>query len=425
MSLRNLFTAAAVLAPSDPSRPSADRSFDFVCSTPTADGYGRVVVQDWDLSRYEKNPVVLWNHGDGGSFFGAGDVDATLPIGFASNVRVEGGELRATISIVTAEANPIAEKVYQGLRQGSISAVSVGWTAGDATYDKESGALLLSKNELLEISIVAIPANPDAVKAAALDAAAANGRLAASMLGDGARRAPAPHVQRTPEVARLAAAVEGATWRGKRFAELSLEERIDLSEEDRERYYAMRDGRPLAAGKTEGERAIEVLLAATGAPNVDAAIVALPGIVDKAARFDGELAAARSELAANKRARVDELITATIKAGRLTPAMKPMVLRAAGAKDHRTAQLDKWGDPIIEWNYAGLDLEELEKTLARMPQMFNVEHAQTGAPEHANMKWRGKGYHELTFEERHDLATEDYDLFRALKAAADSDTTHP
>ncbi len=142
------------------------RSFDFIASTPAEDGNGRIVIQDWDLARYEANPVVLWNHGMGGGYFGeSSDTDVSIPIGHASNVRMQGGKLYATITLVTAEANPIAEKVYQGIKQGSLRSLSVGWRASTVRYEliDNQEVAVLSGNELFEISVVAIPANPEAV----------------------------------------------------------------------------------------------------------------------------------------------------------------------------------------------------------------------------------------------------------------------
>lgn len=145
---------------------TSSRTVDVVASTPAPDSYGRIVVQDWDLSRFEANPVVLWNHGMSGGLFGGGSDDSTLPIGFATNVRVEDGALKATLNFVDEKANPIAEKVYQGFLQGSLRAVSVGWDAEEATYDEASDTLTLAQNKLIEISAVALPANPEAVRVA-------------------------------------------------------------------------------------------------------------------------------------------------------------------------------------------------------------------------------------------------------------------
>jgi HK97 family phage prohead protease len=150
------------------------RSFDFVCSTPDVDSSGRIVVQDWDLARFKKNPVVLWNHGMGASFWGdSDDTDLTLPIGYASNVRVEDDKLKATLTIVDEKANPIAEKVYQGLLQGSLRCTSVGWWPRDVKYEKHDGedVAVMRGNQLLEISVVTIPANAEATKEAASFAA--------------------------------------------------------------------------------------------------------------------------------------------------------------------------------------------------------------------------------------------------------------
>lgn len=408
MSIPNLFTAAALLTAASPAdgAPAESRSFDFTCSSANADGFGRVVVQDWDLSRYEQNPVVLWNHGDGGSMFGSVDVDATLPIGRASNVRVEGGKLLATITLVDAAANPIAEKVFQGLKQGSISAVSVGWQAGEARYDEAADALVLSQNLLIEISVVAVPANPDAVRVDAEQ----NARLAASLLG---RRPAEPTAPGT----RLAAALEGATWRGKRFAELDLDQRAELAHTDRALYEAMRDGAPVARSTAAaGERALEVLLAATGAPDVDRAFLVLAELVDKAARYDSELAALRAEAATSKASRAEELLAKTMRAGRCTPAMRPMIVRACGG----TARRDD--DGVYTYDLASLDLDELERTLARLPQVVNTEEsrARTEAPKHG-ASWQGKTFDELSFDDRAELAHADYETYRAMRSAAEAE----
>jgi len=427
MSIPNLFTAAALLTAASPAdgAPAESRSFDFTCSSANADGFGRVVVQDWDLSRYEQNPVVLWNHGDGGSMFGSVDVDATLPIGRASNVRVEGGKLLATITLVDAAANPIAEKVFQGLKQGSISAVSVGWQAGEARYDEAADALVLSQNLLIEISVVAVPANPDAVRVDAEQ----NARLAASLLGE--RRQP---VVPTAPGTRLAAALEGATWRGKRFAELDLDQRAELAHTDRALYEAMRDGAPVARTVAAGERALEVLLAATGAPNPDAAFLLLAVIVGKAARYDTEVAALRAEAAVAKAAKIDDLLKKTISAGCLTPAQRGMVLRAHGAK--LTASRDPDEDAsgsttgfklrslaaVETYDLGGLDVAALEQTLARMPQIMNTEEsrARTEAPKHG-ASWQGKTFTELSFDDRAELAHADYETYQAMRTAAEAE----
>lgn len=139
------------------------RSIDVVASTDALDSYNERVAQDWNLERYKKNPVVLWNHNRGAMF--ASNPEMAMPIGTAENVRIENGALQATLKFVTAEANPIAERVWQGLKQGSLRAVSVGFRSNDERAETRDGkeVWVLSQNELHEISVVPIPANPEAV----------------------------------------------------------------------------------------------------------------------------------------------------------------------------------------------------------------------------------------------------------------------
>jgi HK97 family phage prohead protease len=135
------------------------RSVDVIASSSAIDGYGEIVVQDWDLKRFTANPVVLFGHNS-----------YDLPIGHASNVRVEDGKLLATLNLVDEKASPMAERVWQGIKQGSLRAVSVGFRTKNppTTADVNGKAILmLSGNELIEISVVPIPANPEATALAA------------------------------------------------------------------------------------------------------------------------------------------------------------------------------------------------------------------------------------------------------------------
>ncbi len=142
----------------------ATRTLEVIASTESIDSYDEVVLADWDLSRFAKNSPVLYLHNRGGGLLGP-TTEETLPIGFATNVRVEGKNLLATLNFVDEKANPLAVKVWEGIRQGSIRAVSVGFRPRSAKEGKQDGkdVVFLSGNELFELSIVPIPANKDAV----------------------------------------------------------------------------------------------------------------------------------------------------------------------------------------------------------------------------------------------------------------------
>lgn len=130
------------------------RIIEFICSTEAIDSYGDVVVQDWDLARYTKNPVVLFGHNT-----------RDLPIGKSVETVVEDGKLRAKVQFVDEKANPFAVQVYESLKQGSLNAVSVGFRPKKVQPGKvgDKDVYFLSGNELLEISVVPVPANPEAL----------------------------------------------------------------------------------------------------------------------------------------------------------------------------------------------------------------------------------------------------------------------
>lgn len=145
------------------------RTVDFVASTDAIDSYDEVVEQDWILDRYLANPVVLFGHNS-----------REMPIGKATRTEVVTSngrqQLECTIQFLTEKANPVAEQVWNSVLEGGLRAVSVGFIPGDYRFEKRNGTevFVLSKNTLHEISVVPIPANPEALakmKAKALAAA--------------------------------------------------------------------------------------------------------------------------------------------------------------------------------------------------------------------------------------------------------------
>lgn len=140
-----------------------ERAVDVIASTDSIDSYDEIVVQDWDLTRYAKNPVVLWNHNRGAVW--SNDPAVAIPIGRASNVRVEKGQLHARLHFVDGDVNPIAERVWAGFKQQVLRAVSVGFRPRSYREELRDGkeVYVCSNNELWEISVVPIGANPDAV----------------------------------------------------------------------------------------------------------------------------------------------------------------------------------------------------------------------------------------------------------------------
>ena len=133
----------------------------FIASTASPDRYGDVINQKgWSLAKYRKNPVILLNHNANQLPIGRGEVD------------VIDGKLMVDIEFDMED--PIGAEVARKTKDGFMSAVSVGFNPIESTprsmlskdnpYYASRGEYF-ERAELLEISIVTIPANGEAVAA--------------------------------------------------------------------------------------------------------------------------------------------------------------------------------------------------------------------------------------------------------------------
>jgi len=137
----------------------------FIASTSDTDRYGDVVDQaSWDLANYNANPVVQIDHDY--------CVESTVGLGKATIGDVD-GKPALMLEMVKWSEREMAQEVKMDVEAGILSAVSVGFRPGRAvarrTYQPEDplyaedGGYVYFDCELLEVSIVAIPANPKAV----------------------------------------------------------------------------------------------------------------------------------------------------------------------------------------------------------------------------------------------------------------------
>lgn len=140
-------TSAAIRADS--------REIDFLVSSATTDRAGdRVDQSGWKLDNYLKNPVVLLNHDRHG-----------LPVARAKELRLTNQGLAATFTFATAADNPIADNVFRLYQGGFMNAVSVGFRPLKYAFNDEGGVDFL-EHELLEVSTVTVPCNPEALASA-------------------------------------------------------------------------------------------------------------------------------------------------------------------------------------------------------------------------------------------------------------------
>lgn len=145
------------------------RMVEFVASTGAVDTYGTVLPPDlWDLSRYARNGVVGYQH----DIYYSDDPDNVIGRGEAYTAN---GELLIRIFFEPAELNPKADKVYRKVLFGSINAVSVGFRAtapghwGRKANGEDPDVYYYNGQELMEVSVVNVPSNPDAVKRSAAE----------------------------------------------------------------------------------------------------------------------------------------------------------------------------------------------------------------------------------------------------------------
>ena len=126
-----------------------------IASTETEDRVGdSLKMEDWDLSSYLKNPVLQAGH----------DHNPQFTIGIAKNIRVDGKQL--IFEPHFHELTQLAKDVKAMFE--SDPAILRAWSVGfipRAMYKDEEGNPL-GKNELLEVSAVAVPANSECLTVA-------------------------------------------------------------------------------------------------------------------------------------------------------------------------------------------------------------------------------------------------------------------
>jgi len=148
---------------------SESRTVEFVASDNSVDSYGTILpVDKWDLRRYEKNGVVGYMHDVyGESWTKSADPDDIIGKGEAF---VEDDKLVVRITFEPKELNERADKIFRKVQFGTLNAVSVGFvpTAKGHKGDEERGenpdVYYYAGQELLEVSIVNIPSNANALR---------------------------------------------------------------------------------------------------------------------------------------------------------------------------------------------------------------------------------------------------------------------
>ena len=146
------------------SQALAGRVIRFIGSDESVDRDGDTIsVDGWDVGAYMKNPVVLYGH----DYY---DLPVAKTVSVTADKRAR--QLLFDISFPTIEelsSNPSTpsehalrvDAIYNMAKAGILNTVSVGFRGID--YEATATGRAYKRQELMEISIVPVPANPNAV----------------------------------------------------------------------------------------------------------------------------------------------------------------------------------------------------------------------------------------------------------------------
>lgn len=132
------------------------RTLTFIISTGSVDRMGDTIAVDgWKLDAFRKNPVVLWAHDS-----------SSLPVGKATKIWTEQGRLMATAEFTPVGALRFNDAIFDMLKGGFLNATSVGFSPLKYAFTDDPQrryGIDFLEQELLEFSVVAVPANAEAL----------------------------------------------------------------------------------------------------------------------------------------------------------------------------------------------------------------------------------------------------------------------
>lgn len=166
------------------------RTVQFRISDDTKDRHGTVMNMDnWDLDNFNRNGIVGFQHDVyGGGLCKGPDPDSIIGKGRAwieeEAVRMDGGQsgvkkvLMGEVEFEPEDINPLAEKIFRKVLNGTLKATSVGvkpikndngktgqyGRLNDEGEEVDKDTYFFHGQELLEFSVVSIPSNPNALK---------------------------------------------------------------------------------------------------------------------------------------------------------------------------------------------------------------------------------------------------------------------
>jgi HK97 family phage prohead protease len=126
-----------------------DNTFTAIASKEAVDRMGDIIkISGIKVDNYLKNPIVLFNH------------DTNKIVGKAVDVLKTSDSLIVKIQFANT---PLAQEVKELVTEGFLNALSIGFMPLQYKPNDNGQGMVYESVELLEVSIVSVPANPEAL----------------------------------------------------------------------------------------------------------------------------------------------------------------------------------------------------------------------------------------------------------------------
>jgi len=135
------------------------RAVTFRASTPTRDRHDSIVMPEGiQTANFEKNPIFGWGH----DVYDSSSMSSI--IGKVTGFHRSAESFDVDVEFAPADVNPAGEMALRMVRGEYLSMVSIGFMPIDAGFEvvDESEVFIYRRVDLLEVSLVPIPANPEA-----------------------------------------------------------------------------------------------------------------------------------------------------------------------------------------------------------------------------------------------------------------------
>jgi HK97 family phage prohead protease len=127
----------------------------FILSDASVDRYEDIIEPaGWQLANFNANPIALFSH------------RSDFPIGKWENVGVRDGALRGTLKLAPEGTSDRLDELRRLVDAGILKAVSVGFMPIETNRIEGTSGYRYIKQELMECSLVSVPANPSALAVA-------------------------------------------------------------------------------------------------------------------------------------------------------------------------------------------------------------------------------------------------------------------